>query len=355
MQPRTSLLSIVLISVLFSFPFLDADRSDHAPLSQRPSKEHPKKEHKKMDGGCLHCHVDGATLDRDLSQPECQECHGEPGPPEDSLLVAAGSEETIEEAIIEQKMVKIPAGPFLMGSPGRPAAEGKGNEDEGPPHEVFVETFYIDLYETTNAHYKRYLDATGARAPLLFRRGTYRPGLANHPVVYVSWKDADAFCRWRGKRLPNEAEWEKAARGDDGRHFPWGMQFDANLANTPQYSLSRGISVSKGGTMPVGSFEGGKSPYGLYDMAGNVYEWVSNWYMPYPGNQYPNIHYGRRNKVLRGGSWYDCMSYGCGLSSPVYNRSRFTPEIKNKGFGFRCASDHPVEEKKEDFKNQTQS
>ncbi|MFQ5949998.1 MAG: formylglycine-generating enzyme family protein, partial [Nitrospiria bacterium] len=89
----------------------------------------------------------------------------------------------------------------------------------------------------------------------------------------------------------------------------------------------------------VGSFENGKSPYGLYDMAGNVYEWTSTWYLPYPGNRVHNIHYGRRNKVLRGGSWYNCMSYGCGLSSPVYNRTRFTPEIKNKGFGFRCASD----------------
>jgi formylglycine-generating enzyme required for sulfatase activity len=74
-------------------------------------------------------------------------------------------------------------------------------------------------------------------------------------------------------------------------------------------------------------------------MAGNVYEWVSDWYQSYPGNTVPNVHYGVKNKVLRGGSWYDCLSYGCGLSSPVYNRSRFAPAIKNKGFGFRCAQD----------------
>ena len=88
--------------------------------------------------------------------------------------------------------------------------------------------------------------------------------------------------------------------------------------------------------MPVGSFENGKSPYGLYDMAGNVYEWTASWYKAYPGNRTPNMHYGQKNRVLRGGSWYDCLSYGCGLSSPVYNRSRFNPEVKNKGFGFRC-------------------
>jgi len=337
MRLKARLFSIVLLSALF-FPFLGTDApAPHAPYL---AKSQPKQGHLKINGSCRHCHSGGTALDRDKSRPECQECHGEPKLPEDFVFIAASG---AEEDIIEQKMVEVPAGPFLMGSPGRPAAEGKGNEDEGPPHEAFVETFYIDLYETTNAHYKRYLDATGARSPLLFRRGRYPAGKANHPVVYVSWKDADAFCRWAGKRLPTEAEWEKAARGDDGRHFPWGMQFDADLANTPQYSLSHGIKVSKGGTMPVGSFEGGRSPYGLYDMAGNVYEWVSDWYLPYPGNQYPNIHYGHRNKVLRGGSWYDCMSYGCGLSSPVYNRSRFTPEIKNKGFGFRCASDDLVE------------
>jgi formylglycine-generating enzyme required for sulfatase activity len=272
----------------------------------------------------------------DTSQPECQECHGtNPKIPPYVLPIS----QVPEEKIIMQDLVLIPGGSFIMGSPGRPATEGEGNEDEGPAHKVEVETFYMDLYETTNAHYQEFIKATGASTPLLWRRGSYPAGKPNHPVVYVSWHEADAFCRWKGKRLPNEAEWEKAARGTDQRHFPWGIQFDANKANTPQHSLSKGIAVSKGGTTPVGSFEEGKSPYGLYDMAGNVYEWTSSWYLPYPGNGVNNIHYGRRNKVLRGGSWYNCMSYGCGLSSPVYNRSRFTPEIKNKGFGFRCAAD----------------
>lgn len=298
----------------------------------------------KFDGACLHCHGGRGALQQDVSQPECQECHGMPSLPHEPIFV----ETPRVEPLIEQKLVHIPAGPYVMGSPGRPAAEGRGDADEGPPHEVFVSDFYIDLYETTNAHYQGYLEATGATPPLLWRRGVFPEALANHPVVYVSWHDAEAFCGWAGKRLPTEEEWEKAARGDDRRHFPWGIQFDHLKANTPQYWLAQGIDVSKGSTMPVGSFASGKSPYGLYDMAGNVYEWVNNWYLPYPGNQEANVHYGQKNKVLRGGSWFDCLSYGCGLSAPVYNRSRFTPEIKNKGFGFRCASDtpHPKQQEK---------
>ncbi len=338
MRFKVFILSLFLITAYGSLLF-----SKEVDRSGPPSQKHSLSIDSKLTGTCLHCHIDQSRLDRDISKAECQECHGEPTIPYD--LVKVDMKEDKEPVkIIEQKSVLIPAASFTMGSPGRPLEEGAGNEDEGPPHEVFVEAFYMDLYETTNAHYKDYVDGTGAKTPLLWRRGGYPQALANHPVVYVNWYDADAYCKWRGKRLPTEAEWEKAARGTDARNFPWGVKFDTRRANTPRHWLSKGVEVHKGGTMPVGSFENGKSPYGLYDMAGNVYEWVSNWYLPYPGNQFPNIHYGERNKVLRGGSWYDCMSYGCGLSSPVYNRSRFTPEIKNKGFGFRCASDSPESE-----------
>ncbi|TAK06075.1 MAG: hypothetical protein EPO39_09780 [Candidatus Manganitrophaceae bacterium] len=321
----STLLGLFFIAALSLFSFWVKE------VSSLPAPRTPL-----TDPRCLHCHADRSRLQTDTSKPECQECHSA-RPPLPAYEITPV--QTKEEKIVEQKMVLIPEGAFIMGNNGRPTPEGAGDEDEQPEHKVFVKSFYIDMYETTNAHYKQYVDATGAEPPLLWRNGAYPPAKVNHPVVYVSWYDADAYCQWAGKRLPTEEEWEKAARGSDGRHFPWGSQFEFKKANTPQYWLAKGIEVSQGSTMPVGSFEEGKSPYGLYDMAGNVYEWVSNWYLPYPGNQFPNIHYGQKNKVLRGGSWYDCLSYGCGLSAPSYNRSRFTPEIKNKGFGFRCAKD----------------
>lgn len=293
---------------------------------------------------CRNCHADGPQrLPIAMQDKACQQCHSAHPP-----ISAGDAEEKKPEAAsgqpevpIQQQMALIPAGEFTMGNDGRTTVDGPGNPDETPRHKVFVEAFYMDLYETTNAMYREFIQATDHPAPLHWENGRYPGGKDNHPVVYVNWHDADAFCRWAGKRLPTEAEWEKAARGTDGRIFPWGNTFSSTRANSPQYWLAQGISGDdlgfKGSTLPVGSFEEGKSPYGLYDMAGNVYEWVQDWYMPYPGNKVWNVHYGRKNKILRGGSWYDCLTYGCGLSAPTYNRSRFAPEIRNMSFGFRCA------------------
>jgi formylglycine-generating enzyme required for sulfatase activity len=305
---------------------------------------------------CRQCHVAGRKPTANYNKPECRECHLSPA--RDEARAGGGADRPTftpvalpahpggptphhaaakpsDPPIIPQHMIPIPAGPFWMGNNGR-GADGPGDEDERPLHQVMVGAYLIDKYETTNAMYKAFVDATKHEAPKLWQNGTYPPDKANHPVVYVSWHDAMEFCQWAGKRLPSEAEWEKAARGTDKRIFPWGNQFDPMKANTPQYWMAIHQN-EQADTMPVGSFEAGKSPYGLYDMAGNVYEWVNDWYLPYPGNQYPNDHYGFKNKIVRGGSWYDCLSYGCGLSSPTYNRSRFNPDIRNKGFGFRCA------------------
>jgi formylglycine-generating enzyme required for sulfatase activity len=290
---------------------------------------------------CQKCHTAAGPPKVDYSKPECVECHSAP---EDEGFIPVANKLPGAAYAAPNDMIAIPAGEFTVGNNGRPAAEGAGDPDEKPEHKAYLDTYQIDKYEVTNAQYKAFVDATNHRAPKLWQSArpsggpgpgvTYPPEKANHPVVYVDWYDANEYCHWAGKRLPTEEEWEKAARGADGRAFPWGNTFDPKKANSPQYWLSLN---KDGDTMPVGSFENGKSPYGLYDMAGNVYEWTANWYKPYPHNREFNPHYGEKNKIVRGGSWYDCLSYGCGLSSPSYNRSRFAPEIRNKGFGFRCA------------------
>lgn len=227
-------------------------------------------------------------------------------------------------------MVLIPAGKFLRGSNNR-------MPDEGPQYTVETRAFWIDKYEVTNLQYKQFIDATNRKSPSHFRNRTYPEGKVDHPVVFVSWFDAYDYCKWAGKRLPTDIEWEKAARGDkDDRDYPWGDDFDVNKLNSPVRWESLKM---KGDTTPAGSFEGGKSPYGLYDMAGNVWEWTDSWYTQYPGNKWPSENYGEMYKVLKGGSWWDCSFYQCGVSAPVFNRSYFKQNVKNSSFGFRCAKD----------------
>ncbi len=227
------------------------------------------------------------------------------------------------------EMVLIPAGKFIMGSDNR-------LPDEGPQHDVTLNAFYIDIYEVTNLQYKKFNDTTKRRSPAHFRNRTFPDGKVDHPVTYVSWEDADAYCKWAGKRLPTDQEWEKAARGADGRIFPWGNEFDVRNANTPLRWKQIGVF---GDTAPVGSFTGGASPYGVYDMSGNVWEWTASWYKAYPNNQAPSESYGERYKTLKGGSWFDCSFYNCGISAPVFNRAFFSVRNKNDSFGFRCARD----------------
>jgi formylglycine-generating enzyme required for sulfatase activity len=220
-------------------------------------------------------------------------------------------------------MVLVPEGPFQMGSNER-------LPDEGPAHTVYLPSFYIDKYEVTNAQYEPFVKTTHRKPPLHWQGPTSPKSIADHPVVFVTWFDANDYCHWAGKRLPTAVEWEKAARGTDGRVFPWGNQFDPKKANTP-YS-------KRGTTTPVGSFPSGRSPYGLFDMSGNVWEWTASWYKAYPGNKKRRVEtYGERYRVVKGGSFVDCSFYKCGISAPTFNRAFFKPEVKNQGFGFRCA------------------
>jgi len=224
----------------------------------------------------------------------------------------------------DAEMVLVPGGEYTMGSDNWwPKSQ--------PEHKKSLEAFYIDKYEVTNRRYKNFVDATGRQSPRNWIEGRLPFEKEDHPVVYVTWPDAEAFCAWEGKRLPTENEWEKAARGTDARTFPWGDKFSRYKANTPQ--------LGNEDTMPVGSFEDGVSPYGTYDMAGNAWEWVQDWFQPYPGNKHPDENYGERFKVVRGGSWYDCTYYKCGISAPTYNRIFFHPRTVNNNFGFRCAKD----------------
>lgn len=305
--------------------------------------------------GCVGCHQTGdSDLFRQAMARECQACHTAKGIRADFQAQLKQMQAAIrkEAAVVRadgqgpgmsvpmyyaksrigkapNKMVLIPAGTFIMGTDYR-------LPDEGPQHEVTLPAYYIDKYEVTNLQYKQFIDATGHRSPDHFRNRTFPDGKADHPVTYVDWNDATAYCEWAGKRLPTDQEWEKAARGTDGRMFPWGAEFDINKANTPVRWAALHL---EGDTTPVGAFKAGASPYGLYDMTGNVWEWTSSWYQPYPGNQRITENYGEKYKTLKGGSWWDCSFYKCGISAPVFNRSFFQPKTKNESFGFRCAKD----------------
>lgn len=233
-----------------------------------------------------------------------------------------------EPAIVaDTPMVDIPEGPFTMGFDGTQALE-----DERPSHRPWLDAFAIDTHEVTTAQYAEFLKA--AAHPVPWQWETVE--LSQHgdrPVIGVDWFDADAYCRWKGKRLPTEAEWEKAARGTDGRLYPWGNQVPTkelgNFALGARFSYSQVL-------MPVHAYEQGKSPFGLFQMAGNVNEWVQDWYA---GNYYETSP--ARNpqgpdqgqfKVLRGGSWSDLPKYLL-----TYGRFKLPPETRNSYTGIRCA------------------
>ena len=186
-----------------------------------------------------------------------------------------------------KQMLLIPAGDFIMGS------DEFGPEQ--PVRTLSLPDYYIDKYPVTNADYKRYMRATRAFAPRHWKGIEIPPGLENHPVHRISWYEAVAYCEWAGKHLPTEAEWEKAARGTDGRRWPWGNEFDERNALV----WDRGEFLD---TTPVDAHPGGASPYGVCEMAGQVEEWCADWYEAYPGATYQCGAYGGKFKALRGGS-----------------------------------------------------
>ncbi|MBM4086689.1 MAG: hypothetical protein FJ272_18035, partial [Planctomycetes bacterium] len=246
-------------------------------------------------------------------------------------------------------MIHVPGGKFLMGS-------DKGRGNESPRHEVELAPFLIDRTEVTNADYLQFIRATQRKPPLYWKDGTFPRGKEKHPVVCVSWFDAAAYTEWAGKRLPSEPEWEKAARGTDGREFPWGNDFDANRCNTIvrlagrpfRRSLERNqwlraweltpegqaILASGGNTTPVDAFPAGASPYGVLDTAGNVLEWTADWYQAYPGSTASGSNFGTRYRIVRGGSWRSTER-----SARCAARNFNHPRLAFNFLGFRCAKD----------------
>jgi len=218
-------------------------------------------------------------------------------------------------------MVLVPAGEALLGS-------DSGDDDERPARRIFIDAFYIDKYEVTVAQYRRFLQATGHRKP--YGWGAEHFSADDQPVVGVSWYDAAAYCKWAGKRLPTEAEWEKAARGSEGFVYPWGNKWQEGMCvgDTP------GLSHPE----RVGSLPQGASPFGVMDMAGNVWEWCADWYDPgyYAVRPLRDPEGPARGdaKVIRGGSWIDSARQ---LRSS--NRYYSHPDVRYNGIGFRCAKD----------------
>lgn len=225
-------------------------------------------------------------------------------------------------------MILVPAGSFLMGY-------NKGTVAEDPQDTRFVDAFYIDKYETTNNQYKECVTYGACALP---NKGTSNSHddyyenskFNNYPVINVDWYMASAYCSWRDARLPTELEWEKAARGDDGRLFPWGDQVNYQYANYYNY---------KNDTTEVGSYEIGKSVYGVYDMSGNVREWVSSLFLEYPyktndGRENPNANGPR---VFRGGAWSSASVAELRTSY----RSGASPSASFLSLGFRCARSAP--------------
>jgi len=241
-------------------------------------------------------------------------------------------------------MLTVPAGPFMMGTNNK-----RTDAHNRPEHEVTLAAYQIDKFPVTNAEYARFVAATGHIPPLHWNKGRMSPGTELHPVTMVSYFNAESYAKWAGKRLPTEEEWEKAARGTDGRRWPWGQDMDTKRLNT-YYTV--------GSTTRVGSYSRGVSPYGAMDMAGNVSEWVASDFLPYVNSKAEAIVFQakeaqipvtgaersmrmaefavtkKKYKVMRGGSWKSDP-----FSNSTYHRNYAWPNAASDFFGFRLARD----------------
>ena len=214
----------------------------------------------------------------------------------------------------------VPAGEFIMGSEDDESGYAK------PAHMVTLPGFYMDVYEVTRARYKECVTAGVCSESRNLAGVDAFYAYPDNPMASVDWNQSKTYCEtWRGARLPSEAEWEKAARGTDGRTYPWGEEYSSTYVKTETGSPDN-----------VGMYEKGKSPYGMYDMAGGVWEWVSDPFIAYSGNSGEGVFW-PENRVLRGGSWFYPDSYAL----RTWFRYGSPPEATDGSFGFRCARDVP--------------
>ena len=241
------------------------------------------------------------------------------------------------------EMILIPAGPFLMGSDKK--VDRNAYLAELPQRKIHLDAYEIDKFEVTTVQFLKFVLANDLQ-PLIdwqYDGGNFQETMVNHPVMHVSWDDADAYCRWAGKRLPTEAEWEKAARGDDGRIYPWGNQ----MAGLSRSNFGRtGISgpvrdrperlLLYPPIISVDKYDNAVSPYGLFQMSGNVAEWVADWYDPkYYASAPDRNPKGPENgtqRSFRGGGWIDSTP-----SVRAAQRNGTDPSTKMNWMGFRCA------------------
>jgi formylglycine-generating enzyme required for sulfatase activity len=227
-------------------------------------------------------------------------------------------------------MVLIPAGEFWMGTDrddGTNDNQGTNTplsaNDARPRHRATTGAFYIDKTEVTCEQYKKFCDATGYAVPPDWKDGQFPEGKAKVPVSRVNWYEASAYAKWIDKRLPTEAEWEKAAGGTEGRQFPWGDNWDPGR-----------VVYSTGGPLEVGSHPNGATPEGVLDMSGNVFEWTASWFDAYRNAPTKQPDFGTKLKVVRGGAW---------LGSPDlfmnWHRAVNRPQSRIEWIGFRCVKD----------------
>ncbi len=241
------------------------------------------------------------------------------GQPEEQAAVETAPADEAPPKPVPGDMVTVPAGEFTMGTDKDPHPLKLAE----PAHKVNLPEYKIDVYEVTNGEFAKFQVESSYKAQGDWQ-SYYKIGREDYPVANVTWSDAKAYCEWAGKRLPTEAEWEKAARGTTSTRYPWGDVFDWTKANTNEHGVRD--------TLEVGSLPEDKSPYGSYDMFGNVQEWTADDLKPYPGAKLDDV-YKRKLKVIRGASY--AMK---GESMYLFSRTA-APAEAQWGIGFRCVQD----------------